>query len=33
VAHGLRMRKHIQFVRLPRMADFAKWASACETAL
>jgi hypothetical protein len=33
VAHGLRMRKHMQFVRLPRMADFAKWASACETAL
>jgi hypothetical protein len=33
VAHGLRMREHIQFVRLPRMADFAKWATACETAL
>ena len=33
VAHGLRMHKHIHFVRLPRMADFAKWVSACETAL
>jgi hypothetical protein len=33
VAHGLRMRDRIEFVRLPRMADFAKWASACETAL
>jgi hypothetical protein len=33
VAHGLRMRDRIQFVRLPRMADFAKWATACETAL
>jgi len=33
VAHGLRMHKHIHFVRLPRMADFAKWATACETAL
>jgi hypothetical protein len=27
------MREHIQFMRLPRMADFAKWASACEAAL
>jgi hypothetical protein len=33
VAHGLRMRERIQFVRLPRMADFAKWSTACETAL
>src|SRR5208337_4775157 len=33
VAHGLRMRDRIEFARLPRMADFAKWASACETAL
>jgi hypothetical protein len=33
VAHGLRMQKHIHFVRLPRMADFAKWATACESAL
>jgi hypothetical protein len=33
VAQGLRMRDRIQFVRLPRMADFAKWATACETAL
>jgi hypothetical protein len=32
VAQGLRMRDRIQFVRLPRMADFAKWATACETA-
>jgi hypothetical protein len=32
VAHGLRMRDRIQFARLPRMADFAKWATACETA-
>jgi hypothetical protein len=33
VANGVRMRDRIQFVRLPRMADFAKWATACETAL
>jgi hypothetical protein len=33
VVHGLRMRDRIEFARLPRMADFAKWASACETAL
>jgi hypothetical protein len=32
-AHGLRMRECTQLVRLPRMADFAKWATACETAL
>src|SRR6516162_9087889 len=33
VAHGLRMRDRIQLVRLPRMADFARWAAACEAAL
>jgi hypothetical protein len=33
VAQGLRMRDRIQFARLPRMADFAKWATACEAAL
>jgi hypothetical protein len=33
VAHGLQMRDRIQFTRLPRMADFAKWVSACETIL
>jgi hypothetical protein len=33
VAHGLRMRGCIQLARLPRMADFAKWAAACEAAL
>jgi hypothetical protein len=33
VAHGLRMRDRIQFLRLPRMADSAKWATACEAAL
>jgi hypothetical protein len=33
VAHGLRMRDRVQFLRLPRMADFAKWATACEAAL
>jgi len=33
VTHGLRMRDRIQFARLPRMADFAKWATACEAAL
>jgi hypothetical protein len=32
VAQGMRMRDRIQLVRLPRMADFAKWATACETA-
>jgi hypothetical protein len=31
VAQGLRMRDRIQFAGLPRMADFAKWATACET--
>ena len=33
VAHGLRMLPHTRFDRLPRMADFALWATACETAL
>jgi hypothetical protein len=33
VSHGLGMRDRIQFARLPRMADFAKWAAACEAAL
>jgi hypothetical protein len=33
VAHGLRMRDRIRLARLPRMADFAQWATACETAL
>jgi hypothetical protein len=32
VAQGLRMRDRMQFFGLPRMADFAKWATACETA-
>jgi hypothetical protein len=31
--HGLQMQDRIQFARLPRMADFAKWAAACEAAL
>jgi hypothetical protein len=33
VVRGLQMRDRIQFARLPRMADFARWAAACETAL
>jgi hypothetical protein len=33
VAHGLRMLPHRRLDRLPRMADFAVWATACETAL
>jgi hypothetical protein len=32
VANGLRMRDRTQLARLPRMADFARWATACETA-
>jgi hypothetical protein len=32
VAHGLRMLPGIRLDRLPRMADFAIWATACETA-
>jgi hypothetical protein len=31
-AHGLRELPHLRFERLPRMADFALWAKACETA-
>ena len=31
-AHGLRMLPHIRLKRLPRMADFALWATACESA-
>ena len=33
VSHGLRMRPQLRVDRLPRMADFALWAAACETAL
>ena len=33
VVHGLRMLPHTRLDRLPRMADFALWATACETAL
>jgi hypothetical protein len=33
VAHGLRASPRISLDRLPRMADFARWAAACETAL
>src|SRR5262249_48560272 len=33
VAHGLRARGRVHLDRLPRMADFALWAAACETAL
>jgi hypothetical protein len=31
-SHGLRMLPAIRLQRLPRMADFALWATACETA-
>jgi hypothetical protein len=30
--HGLRMRPEVRLLQLPRMADFALWATACETA-
>jgi len=33
VAHGLRTLPRVRLERLPRMADFAIWATACETAL
>jgi len=33
VVHGLRALGRIHLDRLPRMADFALWAAACETAL
>ena len=32
-AHGLRTIGSVQFARLPRMADFALWVTACETGL
>ena len=32
-AHGLRTLPRVRLDRLPRMADFAIWATACETAL
>src|SRR5262245_63015562 len=31
-AHGLRRLPHVRLKRLPRMADFALWATACESA-
>jgi hypothetical protein len=31
-AHGVRMLPHVRLRRLPRMADFALWATACESA-
>ena len=31
-AHGLRRLSRVRFERSPRMADFALWATACETA-
>jgi hypothetical protein len=33
VVHGLRGIDGVQLDRLPRMADFGIWATACETAL
>jgi hypothetical protein len=33
VVHGLRAINHVQLQHLPRMADFALWAAACETVL
>ena len=33
VVHGLRAMGRVHLDRLPRMADFALWATACETAL
>ena len=33
VVFGLKMLPHTQLEKLPRMADFALWATACETAL
>jgi hypothetical protein len=32
VAHGLSQLSHVQLSHMPRMADFALWAVACETA-
>jgi hypothetical protein len=31
-AHGVRMLPHVRLRRLPRMADFALWGTACESA-
>src|SRR6266508_148241 len=31
-AHGLHVLPHVRLQRLPRMADFALWATACESA-
>jgi hypothetical protein len=33
VAHGLARSRDVRLTSMPRMADFALWASACETAL
>ena len=33
LSHGLRTAADVRLSRLPRMADFAKWATACEGAL
>jgi hypothetical protein len=33
VVHGLRRLPEVHFERLPRMADFALWIAACETAI
>jgi hypothetical protein len=33
VSHGLKRLPSVHLDRLPRMADFAKWATACETAI
>jgi hypothetical protein len=33
VAQGLRALRHVRLEAVPRMADFALWATACETAL
>jgi hypothetical protein len=33
ISHGLRALPQVRLDRLPRMADFAVWATACETAL
>ncbi len=33
VANGLKNQSHVRGAALPRMADFALWAAACETAL
>jgi hypothetical protein len=32
VSHGLRRLPHVKLAKLPRMADFARFATACETA-